>query len=64
MTKRDYMARRAAILDDPAASFWLKGCMLSAGVRDPIDVLNDLEVLTDLARTRVEEIGLAAGRAA
>ena len=61
------MARRGAILDDPAASFWLKGCMLSAEVRDPVDVLNDLEVLMEIARLRADEVfggALTAGRAA
>jgi hypothetical protein len=30
-----------AILDDPAASDWLKGALRTALERDPVDALND-----------------------
>jgi hypothetical protein len=33
------------ILDDPAASGWLKAALRSALSRDPVDVANDAEVL-------------------
>lgn len=33
------------ILADPAASFWLKESLRSALARDPVDALNDADVL-------------------
>jgi len=36
------------VIMDPAASWWLKGCLAGAVKRDPIDVANDLSVLRHL----------------
>ena len=36
------------VMMDPAASWWLKGCLAGAVKRDPIDVANDLSVLREL----------------
>jgi hypothetical protein len=33
------------ILNDPAASFWLKAALRSALSRDPVDAANDADVL-------------------
>lgn len=36
------------ILDDPCASFWIKNALRSAFGRDPVDALNDAELLADI----------------
>jgi hypothetical protein len=40
------------ILDDRAASFWLKAALRSALLRDPVDAANDAEVLARLLERR------------
>ncbi len=42
------------VLNDPSASFWLKDTILKCDTRDPIDVLNDLDVLYKLTEQRLE----------
>jgi hypothetical protein len=42
------------ILDDPAASFWLKNALQSALNRDPVDALNDAEVLVVVLKERLD----------
>jgi len=37
---------KQAILNDPSASYWLKDAICKLDKRDPVDVLNELEVLT------------------
>jgi hypothetical protein len=44
------------ILDDPAASFWLKAALHSALSRDPIDAANDADVLARLLDYRCRNI--------
>lgn len=39
------MSRAAAILSDPAASYWLKDAVRAALDRDVCDALNDAEAL-------------------
>jgi hypothetical protein len=57
------------VLQDPAASWWLKGCLAGAvrffdqscndyNNRDPVDVANDLDVLNDLLREWLKRYGL------
>lgn len=41
------------ILDDPAASFWLKNALRSALDRDPVDALNDAELLVVALKERL-----------
>jgi hypothetical protein len=36
------------VLDDPAASLWLKAALRSALSRDPVDAANDADVLATL----------------
>jgi hypothetical protein len=38
----------ATVLDDPAASSWLKTCLCSALSRDPVDAANDAEILAQM----------------
>jgi hypothetical protein len=44
------------VMDDFAASFWLKDALRSALERDPVDAANDAEVLARLLSTRFREI--------
>jgi len=37
-----------AILSDPCASFWIKNALRSALERDPVDALNDAELLVNV----------------
>jgi hypothetical protein len=45
-----------AILDDRAASFWLKAALRSALSRDPVDAANDADVLARLLERRCRSI--------
>ncbi|WP_194558425.1 hypothetical protein [Vibrio anguillarum] len=45
-----------AISNDPATSFWLKEQLEVTQKRDPIDALNDAEILVSALKTRVERI--------
>ena len=47
-----------AILDDPCASFWIKNALRSALERDPVDALNDAEVLVNILQ---ENLGILQG---
>lgn len=51
---KSYMAERGAILDDRAASTWLKAAIFSLEARDPVDAVADVEVLAKLATLRME----------
>jgi len=42
------------ILDDPAASFWLKNALRSALNRDPVDALHDAELLVVALKERLD----------
>jgi len=44
------------ILDDPAASFWLKSSLRSALFRDSVDAANDGEILARVLAERCQEI--------
>ena len=41
------------ILEDPAASEWLKSALRSAAARDPVDALNDALVLAATLEDRL-----------
>lgn len=44
------------ILKDPAASHWLKQALSSALLRDPVDAINDAEVLARVLDERCRSI--------
>lgn len=46
--------RIAWILAHPGTSAWLKDALRAARARDPVEVLNELEILTLLLRTECE----------
>ncbi len=46
----------AFILEHPGMSDWLKNALREAVPRDPITVLNDLEILNLVLRTRAEAL--------
>lgn len=47
-------ARIEWVLAHPAMSAWLKTSLQAACERDPVEVLNDLEILNLLLRTRCQ----------
>lgn len=51
-----YIETRAAIIADPAATYWLRDAMAALEKRDPVDALKDAETLLRLAQLRVTEI--------
>jgi hypothetical protein len=48
--------RLNAILNDPSASYWLKDSLRSALRRDPIDAVNDAEILAEVLLDRCEDL--------
>lgn len=44
------------VLDHPGVSDWVKDVLRMAHGRDPVDVLNDLEILNTLLRPRAEAL--------
>lgn len=46
-----------ATLDDPCASYWIKGALRTALDRDPVDAANDAACLAELLAARAEHIG-------
>jgi hypothetical protein len=50
-----YKAQRNAIMDDRAASTWLKTAICALDQRDPVDAISDVEVLLDLAQCRLDD---------
>ena len=44
--------RIAAVISDPACSYWLKDALSRALDRDPVDAVNDAEALFDLLDLR------------
>lgn len=45
-----------ALFDDPAASFWLKNALKTALQRDPVDALNDAQLLVEHLQARLAAI--------
>ncbi len=49
----DHLSQEIAqILRDPAASFWIKQALQSALARDPVDAVNDADVLAEVLNQR------------
>jgi hypothetical protein len=48
------------ILSSPATSTWLKNALASALGRDPVDAVNDAELLATVLRNRHDAISSAA----
>lgn len=44
------------IVNNPANSFWLRTNVLRAIERDPVDALNDAEVLHDILKRRFSKL--------
>jgi hypothetical protein len=51
-SRADHLPAIDDILDDPAASLWLKAALCSALSRDPVDAANDAEVLAQVLDRR------------
>ena len=45
----------AEILTDPTASNWLKDALTKLVTRDPLDALNDVEILHEILKARWKE---------
>ena len=45
-----------AILQDPSTSYWLKEQLKRTGGRDPVDAINDTEVLLSVLKTRLMKL--------
>jgi hypothetical protein len=61
MPERDKEAERdvptvEAVLQDPAASFWLRNALFSALARDPVDAANDAELLARILDARCQSV--------
>jgi hypothetical protein len=55
--KRSQIADRLnAILNDPAASYWLKDALRSALKRDIVDAANDAQVLAEVLADRCTDL--------
>ena len=50
------MANEQTILDDPSASTWLKSQINKSKERDPVDALNDAEVLVEVLAARLKKL--------
>lgn len=44
------------VLADPAASNWLKAVLQSALLRDPVDAVNDVEVIAEILRMNLNKL--------
>lgn len=44
------------ILDDPAASDWLKTALRTALGRDPVDAINNAEILCETLKQRLDDL--------
>ena len=57
MSQKAWEIQYEAIMADPAASWWLKGCLNGAiQYRDPVDVMNDLECMQGILQAWMEGI--------
>lgn len=45
-----------AVMASPTTSFWLQRSLQTALMRDPVDAVNDAEVLFQLLNQRLEDI--------
>ena len=52
----DNAPRPEDIMNDPAASFWIKHALRSALDRDPVDAANDAEVLARVLSSRMRRL--------
>ena len=52
----NYIEKLNQVLADPSASYWLKKALRALDGRDPIDALNDVHALHEIATERWGEI--------
>lgn len=46
----------AELQADPATSYWLKSALTSQLTRDPVDAVNDAELLLEILNRRLREV--------
>lgn len=51
----------AELLDDPATSHWLRTTLIGALRRDPVQVLNEIDVLRAIIKARADAIARRHG---
>lgn len=56
IVKKTFADCKFEIEKDPSVSFWLKKALRSSLERDPVDALNDAELLTQLLKRNLDEI--------
>ena len=44
------------ILDDPSTSYWLRDALTTSLNRDPVDALNDVDILLEACEKRLADI--------
>ena len=54
MTSTKVRPMEQVILNDPSASRWLKAQIRNLDLRDPVDALNDIEVLTQVLALKIK----------
>ena len=52
----------AAVLRDPATSYWLREAVQAANRRDPLDALRDAEMLVEMLQARFDTALASASR--
>lgn len=57
---QDYEAFRDALLADPGVHHWVKDIIPRLELRDPVDTLNNLDLLRDLFNARLQGMLAAA----
>ena len=55
-TTHSYRSDCHMIQTDPSISYWLKDALTALDQRDPVDALQDAEILLALAEKRLNEI--------
>jgi hypothetical protein len=55
-----FNARRQTLMDDPTVRYWVKRMIDDLEHRDPVDVVTDLELLTELAHLRLNALSNAS----
>lgn len=48
--------RELEILQDPSASYWVKERMMELSKRDPVQSINELELLLELQQERLSKV--------
>ncbi len=53
------MKLESTALNDSSTSYWLKNSITESRARDPVDMLNDIEILSAIINERLNEMNLS-----